>query len=98
MIKLKDLVEGDVYLFKYEYKSGNGRMVKYEMAARFVVRQKISPIREQLVLSLRPLAGTQNMPVEWITDIKEATQVRMPERQKPSNDGPQGLKDMLRFR
>lgn len=103
MIQLADLVEGKVYLFKYSYKSGNGRMLHYEMGATFVALTRSSPMRQQVIVSLRPHAGTQHLPKEWLTDIQEADKVFMPRRQKPKpkpkpNDGPEGLKDLLRFR
>lgn len=99
MIKLEDLVEGKVYLFKYSYKSGNGRMLHYEMGATFVALTRSSPSRQQAIVSLRPHAGTQHLPEEWLTDVQETDKVFMPRRQKrPPNDGPEGLKNMLRLR
>ena len=86
------MVFGDIYKVTY----GTGPNTTSEFAGAFLGHAEND---DQMMFDLRPLAGTQTLPVDWIKDIQTANCKRLPKPVRPpKNDGPEGLKNMLRFR
>lgn len=59
---------GKTYYVRYHYQAGNGRTVERESIMKF-----LSEDENEYWFSLRPLAGTQQMPKDWVDSIKEMT-------------------------
>jgi hypothetical protein len=83
MSGIPKLIEGVMYRVLYKSQSGNYRWYKYEMFASFVGADSYG----NLLWSLRPEAGTQQMVREQLLEAYEmprTTAARMPKRLGPA--------------
>jgi hypothetical protein len=72
--KLK-LEEGILYRLVYKFQAGNYQWYKKEMWARYMGENEAQSVYE---FSLRPLAGTQSMPKDWLLEAWEMPRTSTP--------------------
>jgi hypothetical protein len=73
-----ELKPARTYKVTMHYQAGNGHMITRAMVAKFMTLESAS---NSYVFSLRPAAGTQHVPVDWVIGIERmdgGTPVKLP--------------------